>query len=116
MSKSGYLSGHKAEHEAANYLLMRGYEIIELNWRRPRCEIDIVAKKNSVVYLVEVKYRKDEDFGEGLEYITPSKLKQMRYAAETWAEDVKWKGDYQLAAVELTGPDYAVTQFIDNVF
>ena len=38
-------AGQKAELTATNYLEMRGYAILERNYRRPRCEIDIVARK-----------------------------------------------------------------------
>lgn len=113
---NSFTSGRKAEAAAANYLRMRGYKIIEQNWRRPRCEIDVIAEKDGTAYLVEVKYRGSDNQGSGLDYITPSKLKQMRYAAEIWATDVKWPGDYQLAAIELTGPDFTITHFVDNAF
>lgn len=113
---SSFTSGRKAEAAAANYLNMRGYKIIEMNYRKPRCEIDIIAEKDGTAHLVEVKYRGSDNQGSGLDYITPSKLRQMRFAAEIWATDVKWLGDYQLAAIELTGPEYTVTQFIDNAF
>ncbi len=70
--------GRKAEKAAATYLEMRGYRIVESNWRRPRCEIDIIAEKDGTVYFVEVKYRRNDDQGGGLEAITTTKLKQMR--------------------------------------
>lgn len=113
---SSFISGRKAEAAASNYLAMRGYQIIERNWRTARCEVDIIAKKDEVVYLVEVKYRASDRQGGGLEYITPSKLKQMKFVAEMWVAETEWIGDYQLAAIELGGPDYSVMQFIDNVF
>src|SRR5580698_9465894 len=109
-------TGRKAERAASTYLEMRGYEIIERNWRRPRCEIDIVARKDGVIYFVEVKYRFSDDQGSGLDAITESKLKQMRRAAWMWVEETKWRGDYSLAAVEIAGPEFAVLSFIDNVF
>lgn len=98
------------------YLEMREYKVIEQNWRRPRCEIDIIAEKNGVVYFVEVKHRHNDDQGGGLEAITPSKLKRMRYAAATWREESKYFGESQLAAVETAGSDFTVLSFIDNVF
>lgn len=109
-------TGRKAEKAAATYLEMRGYKIIEQNWRRPRCEIDIIAEKDRIVYFVEVKYRRNNDQGGGLEAITPTKLTQMRYAAETWREESKWRGESQLSAVEIAAPNYTVISFIDNVF
>jgi uncharacterized protein (TIGR00252 family) len=109
-------TGRKAEKAAATYLEMRGYQIIEQNWRRPRCEIDIIACKDEVIYFVEVKYRRNDNQGGGLEAITPSKLKRMRYAADSWRQESKWRGESQLAAVEIAAPNFTVMSFIDNVF
>lgn len=108
--------GRKAEAAAGVYLEMRGYQVLEMNFRRPRCEIDIIAQKDGVVYFVEVKYRRSYDQGGGLEAITATKLKQMAYAANVWVEETKWSGPFQLAAIELSGPDFAVMGFIDNVY
>jgi putative endonuclease len=109
-------TGRLAEKAAATYLEMRGYTIVERNWRRPRCEIDIIARKDDVVCFVEVKYRRDYNQGGGLEAITASKLRQMRRAAEIWREESKYYGESQLSAVEISAPNYTVMSFIDNVF
>jgi putative endonuclease len=109
-------SGRKAEKAASVYLEMRGYKILEKNWRRPNCEIDIIAKKHDAVYFVEVKYRAGDDQGSGFEAIIKTKLKQMQYAADNWIQESKWVGEYSLAAVEISGKEYAVFGFIDNVY
>lgn len=109
-------TGRKAEKAAATYLEMRGYKIIERNWRRPRCEIDIITEKDGVIHFVEVKYRATDEQGGGLEAITSSKLKQMQRAAWIWVEETKWRGEYVLSAVEVAGRDFTVLSFVDNVF
>lgn len=108
--------GRQAEAAARVYLEMRGFKIIEQNFRRPRCEIDIIAQKQNVMYLVEVKYRFDDGQGGGVEAITAGKLRQMRFAAAIWAEEYKWRGEYVLAAIELGGPDFTVLNFFDDVY
>jgi putative endonuclease len=108
-------SGRKAERAAALYLEMRGYTVLEQNWRRPQAEVDIIAQKDSSVFFVEVKYRASDKQGSGLDYITDSKLKKMQRGAALWVEETKWRGPYQLAAVEVAGRDYVVEHFIDNV-
>ena len=108
--------GRRAEGAAKVYLEMRGYRIVEQNWRRPRCEIDIVAEKDGVMHFVEVKYRFDDGQGGGLEAITPTKLKQMQRAAWTWVDEYKWRGEYVLSAVELAGQEFAVLSFIEDIF
>lgn len=117
MGQTNYSTGHEAEKRAADYLEQEGYKIIELNWRTPVCEIDIVAERDKVVYFVEVKYRTTNHQGAGLEYITPKKLQQMQFAARCWIEDhrkQKLKA-YELAAVEVSGADYKITNFLPNI-
>lgn len=108
-------AGHKAERAAASYLEMRGFTILELNWRRPRAEIDIIARKDRVVYFVEVKYRKNDNQGSGLDYITGSKLQHMQRGAYYWVSETKYTGEFQLAAIEVAGPEFTIEHFIDNV-
>ena len=47
--------GDKAEAAASVYLQNKGYTIIEKNYRKPWGEIDIIAKKGSLMVFVEVK-------------------------------------------------------------
>jgi len=107
--------GNAAEDAAADYLLKQGYMVIERNWRTPRCEIDVVARKGRIISFVEVKYRRQATQGSGLDYITASKLKQMRYAAEVWIADHNWPGDFVLSALEVSGTDYEVTEFLPEI-
>lgn len=109
-------TGRKAETAARAYLEMRGFKIIEQNWRRPRCEIDIIALKDGTIHFVEVKYRFADEQGSGLDAITTTKLKQMQRAAWLWVDETKWRGEYVLSAVEITGPQFTILGFIENVF
>ncbi len=108
--------GRKAEAAARVYLEMRGFQIIEQNWRRPRCEIDVVAKKDGVLHFIEVKYRRNDEQGGGLEAITSSKIKHMQRSAWFYVDETKWHGEYVLSAIELGGSGFAVLSFIENVF
>lgn len=113
---TNYAHGHDAEKHAAGYLKKNGYKVFELNWRRPRAEIDIVArKKRGPITFVEVKYRESPSQGGGLDYITPGKLEQMQFAAEMWVAENKYDGEYMLAAMELSGTDFVVDNFITEI-
>jgi len=116
-------AGKKAERLAAEHLRRNGYKILELNWRRPTCEIDIVASKRRkegllrremVIYFVEVKYRSGSAAGSGLDYITPRKLAQMEKAARTWVQENGWQGSWELAAVEV-GKNGELGLFVSNI-
>lgn len=118
---TNYTHGHEAEKVAARHLESLGYTVISLNWRHARAEIDIVAQKrprfraHGPVILFEVKYRKTDSQGRGLEYITPTKLKQMQFAAELWVAENNYDGEYTLGAIELSGETYEITEVIENI-
>jgi uncharacterized protein (TIGR00252 family) len=108
--------GRRAEQVAADYLRSKGYKMVVQNWRTRWCEIDLIVKKANTIYFVEVKYRGSSAQGFGLEYITGKKLEQMHFAAELWlGNNPKAASDYRLAALEVAGPDYCVTAWLDDV-
>lgn len=108
--------GRAAEAVVAEYLRKKGFEIISQNWRTRSCEIDVIASKDGDVYFVEVKYRRSNLQGTGLDYITDRKLAQMRYAASMWLQENNWNGDMFLCAAEVSGSDFVVSCFIDTIF
>ncbi len=76
--------GNWGEERAALYLRLHGYKIVERNFRCRQGEIDIIARKGEVVVFVEVKQRKNTDFGEAREFVTYSKQRRVIAAAELW--------------------------------
>lgn len=107
------IGGH-GETAAAAYLSDHGFKIIARNWKTKACEIDIVADKAGVIHFVEVKYRKNQQQGGGLAAITTKKLRQMERAAKLWQQRYG-EHDARLSVVEVTGPDYVVTNFLAQV-
>jgi putative endonuclease len=112
---TNFATGRLAEKAAATYLQSQGYKVLAHNWRTQWCEVDIIASYQNAVYMCEVKYRKSTRQGGGLDYITPSKLRQMGRAADSWVALHNWQGEYQLAAIEVSGPDFATTAFITDL-
>ena len=49
--------GKLGERKAVEHLQHNGYEILDTNWRHLKGEIDIVAKKEDVLAIIEVKTR-----------------------------------------------------------
>jgi putative endonuclease len=48
-------TGKDGENRATQYLISKGFAIIERNWRTKGGEIDIIAYKNDTIVFVEVK-------------------------------------------------------------
>lgn len=106
--------GSQGEQLAAQWLERSGFSIVERNYRSRWCEIDIIAAKAGVVYFVEVKFRKNNLYGDGFEYITSKKLQQMRFAAEFWMKENNYQGECQLAAASVDGTTNDV-EFIEDL-
>lgn len=110
-------SGSLAENAAAASLNAAGYQIIDRNWKTRRCEVDIIALKGNYLFFIEVKYRQRASAGRGLDYVTTSKRRQMRYAAEVWlsrhlSEVPIVAAQPVLAAVEVSGRDFTVGRLL----
>ncbi len=108
-------AGSLAEARAAHYLEVRGYKIVAKNWKTKWCEIDIIARKQNYIYFIEVKYRANDSAGRGLEYITAKKQRQMKFAAEFWLQQQKVSLSSKLSALELSGPEFKVTAFVERI-
>jgi putative endonuclease len=105
-TKSTTNIGQSAESRVAELLKKDGYKILFQNWRTKVCEIDLVAKKDNIIYFVEVKYRSSEKQGNGLDYILPRKLKQLHFSAQIWTQQNNWDGDYRLLAAGVSDDEY----------
>ncbi len=112
---TNFSHGRAAEAAAAEFLKKKKFKILAKNWRTRYCEIDIIARKKKIIYFTEVKYRQTARQGSGLEYITPAKLRQMELAARFWTAENEWQGDYRLAAIEVSGPAYEITNFLTEL-
>ena len=71
------LSGKDGEERACNYLKSKKYKILEKNYRCLYGEIDIIAKYNNTLVIIEVKYRKSAKFGKGYEAVNYTKQQKI---------------------------------------
>ena len=81
------LFGKKGESRAAKYLLKKGYDIVERNYRSPHGEIDIIAKNRDRIVFIEVKTRSGTAYGEPEEAITNQKKIHILNSAEYYLKE-----------------------------
>ena len=77
-------TGNYGEQLAEEFLKNLGYEIVKKNFHYGHGEIDLIAKDKDVLVFVEVKYRKNLDFGEPEYAVNKSKQNQIRKIAEAY--------------------------------
>lgn len=82
-----YDLGKKGEQEAQDYLLTKGYKIIETNYHFQKAEIDIIAQKENTLICVEVKTRSSSYFGNPQDFIGQKKIKLLVKAMDYYVID-----------------------------
>jgi putative endonuclease len=74
--------GKSGEELAVAWFKTKGYAILHCNWRHSHYELDIVALKNKILHIVEVKARRDSPFGYPEDSVTKKKFKNLQRAAD----------------------------------
>lgn len=109
-SKKTENTGKNGEERAVYFLKKKGFEIVEKNYRKPWGEIDIVAKKNGVIHIIEVKsftekegVKSNNDFDEPADRLTKEKTKRLLRISQTYLEERGiWEGDWQIDILFIT--------------
>ena len=69
--------GKEGEDAAVHYLTEKGYRILHRNWRSGKKEIDIVAEFEHQLIVVEVKTRRNTQYGNPEEAVTATKIRHI---------------------------------------
>ena len=99
--------GKWAEDLVSRWYEQHGYVIVARNWRCKRGELDVVACKNSVLVVCEVKARASNAFGTPAEAVTPAKQLKVRRATADFRASLRASNDPLLSLVKSVRFDVA---------
>ena len=95
--------GKNGEEIACDYLLKKGYKILDINKRFSRyCEIDIIALDKNTLVFCEVKTRKTNICGNPLEAITKSKYQNIKKGIFFYLKENPCYKSYRVDAIAIT--------------
>lgn len=83
-SRSRQETGQTGEDMAIAFLEVLGYRILERNWRFRRFEVDIIAAKNGILHIVEVKTKKGNRGGYPESRVDHRKFKFLQAASDAY--------------------------------
>ena len=96
--------GKIGEDAAKKYLKLLGYKIIACNFRTRFGEIDIIAKDGDCFVFVEVKTRRDTEYGAPEEAVTKTKQRHLLAAAQIYLAKIFRKDDpWRIDVIALVG-------------
>jgi len=94
--------GKRGEEIAKAYLENKDYQILRMNWRHKRAEIDLIVKHLGTLIFVEVKTRSSVDFGQPEDFVDWKKEKQFEFASLAFMEQTKHEGEIRFDIVAIT--------------
>ncbi|MDD5670179.1 MAG: YraN family protein [Candidatus Omnitrophica bacterium] len=113
--------GQRGEMIGWGYLVKKGYQILEKNYRCPLGEIDVIAQKDKGRRLafIEIKTRSSHRFGYPEEAVHASKQRKLIRLAQWYLKEKKW-GDiavtFEVLAIDWKGPADPEIRLIENAF
>ena len=117
MTKPGIL-GSQGEKLALKFLKKQGLRLHEKNYHCRYGEIDLIMWHDDYLVFIEVRYRKNEQYGGALESVTQSKQDKLRRSAQDYIIRTKnsaspCRFDILCLNGNINKPDY---QWIQNAF
>ena len=103
---------------AARFLIDKGFEIVERNYRHKRSEIDLIVKKDNWLILVEVKLRSSDAYGYPEDFVDYKKAKNIVDGAEQYTYDKNWQGNvrYDIVSIRLQQDQTEIIQIEDAFY
>ena len=109
--------GIKGESIAAEYLIKKGYTLLEKNFRFRRSEIDLIAKTGNTIVFIEVKTRHSTNYGYPEEAIDNNKIDHILECADHYIYQNQWKGDIRFDIISiLLQPELSIDHIEDAFY
>jgi putative endonuclease len=78
--------GQQKENQVCDHLISQGLQLIMQNYRCKLGEIDLIMKDKDTLVFIEVRHRKQNDYGNGLESITKTKQRKIIRTAQHYLQ------------------------------
>lgn len=79
--------GKEGEEMAVAHLLRTGYKIVARNFMYQKAEVDIIARKDNILAVVEVKTRSTPDFGNPQDFLKKKQINQLVKAIDYFVNE-----------------------------
>ena len=109
--------GKKGEQLAVDFLVENSYDIMERNYRFDKAEVDIIAQKDDILAIVEVKTRSSLDFGNPQDFVKPKQIKNLVKAVDEYVteNDLDVEVRFDIIAIVKENKDYKI-EHLENAF
>ena len=110
--------GKLGEEMAVEFLQKEGYAILETNWTFQKAEVDIIAKKDNTLAIIEVKTRSSLEFGLPQDFVKPKKIQLLTKAVDAYVneKDLDVEVRFDIIAIHKEGKSFVIEHLIDAFY
>ena len=108
--------GQEGERLAVDYLVGKGFQIRETNFRYKRSEIDIIAANEQLLLFVEVKIRSTTSFGQPEDFVSENQVENIMQAAEHYILESDWKGNIRFDIISISNHKERSIEHFEDAF
>ncbi|RDI08522.1 YraN family protein [Flavobacterium sp. AG291] len=110
--------GKTGEEKAVEFLQKNGYSILQRNYVFQKAEIDIIAQKDNILAVVEVKTRSSLEFGLPQDFVKPKKIQLLVKAVNEYVIENDLDADvrFDIISVYKNGNVYEIEHLEDAFF
>lgn len=110
--------GKLGEELAVEYLQKDGYTILATNWVFQKAEVDIIAQKENVLAVIEVKTRSSLEFGLPQDFVKPKKIQLLTKAIDAYVnqENLDLNVRFDIIAIHKEGKSFVIEHLIDAFY
>ena len=110
--------GNLGETLALEFLQKNGYAILETNWTFQKAEVDIIAQKDAILAVVEVKTRSSIDFGLPQDFVKPKKIQLLVKAINEYVttNDLEVDVRFDIIAIHKEGQQFKIEHLEDAFY
>jgi putative endonuclease len=110
--------GKLGEDLAVEFLQKEGYLIMETNWTFQKAEIDILAQKEKILAVIEVKTRSSLDFGLPQDFVKPKKIQLLVKAVNEYvvSKDLDVEVRFDIIAIHKEDKSFVIEHITDAFY
>ena len=103
---------------AAEWLELRGFQLVFRNWKSGRYEVDIIASQAGILHFIEVKSRRNDLFGNPEDWVDRKKGRHLLSAGEAFQYQFpEWPLiQFDIVSILLTPDGKLELFFIEDVY
>ena len=99
---------------AVRFLQEKGLTLVVKNYRHRQGEIDLVMRESDTLVFVEVKLRRNANFGHPETFVDQAQAERIADAADQFVYELAWEGNIRFDIVAITvQPQTAIAHFED---